>query len=1142
LVLGVMALRFPTLDTLKLALTSEGVPAEVAAAPVEGAIEVDGEVVIFQDLKAAVTKRLSAIGAEEAADTGQSRQRFPNWLALIPLVRSEPHLSDKTAVLFDVAGGEPLAEVVAEMLRLGNDRQSFRHLSDDQTPRTLLRVLGPPYYTLLRSLESDGTRSLPAFAEQQPRVWVELGYQHPLANRIQLPAGKWLLLRSPRHWELLEEGPFHDVYQAVEFQLPTTASAWNDQPLANRITVPLRLTSMAKTDSAELWVLEENAWQQIEQLVAHSDNELINRLAFAVVDPQLGQASSLSNEAVVILRVRPSKLPPPVLILQGVACRSYLNLPNLFVPVGRRLHPPLRRDAVSKLLVTDASRLFWLQPLDKSNFIPRSVPDAAFRPLSQWVDYVLAHEHEPLTAWMAAHRFDFASFVCHDESAPRTKPPKQRPDRTAEPRDAGPATVPSNQSVAAEEEPILAEIVETDDDPTAELARVAPQPSELQRRLSAVERRFLELDAPLDSAARGALWQEMAWLNGALDRRLDAALCWSHVLWEQKNAVDGERARGLADWSDHGQAGFPSPAELQELLDDPAPQRLSLTRLATQLVGQAAYLPNNAITPEQLALAARVLSQHDSALPIRLAWLAWVALARLSHHDDLALARARDRLLERLFERGLTAEHDLPGFLRAGSGADADRHRVLRERLLSLREIVAEWLPADPTRIYADLIFAYGLAQLGEAAESQRIVTWARQQLGSRDPLHRWALAAYEFRIAEAVQAARRSQLSPELLSALEGMERVERYKADRLRQHSRIIEPYERIDPYRRWHRHYADDLSKELALLFDLTDRDQLLTRLNGLLSSPPAAARSPAGRVRLLTTALELSPRLGEQFAAGVLSRVSAAWDATEDVVERALLLEKALQVAAHYDQREAVQAFVERFERALPEVVRSYLHLQTEHSPERQEKLVTIESLFQQSLRGLRKLGLRDEIGRMFGQIVSLVHAESSQTPAKPRKGARPAQRDETRAAKLLLAVAGGWFYFGQHEQARPAVEEVRQQLFHGGLPPIPKASLACAYVSAVGHASLDIALRLIQELFAQDAPSGKPNLPPISDTFTTSSHFSLTQIDIVEATVLTLVSDEFVLSPEVWRWLEEDEFLVRQRIHRDVRELVGRAAG
>jgi hypothetical protein len=155
-----------------------------------------------------------------------------------------------------------------------------------------------------------------------------------------------------------------------------------------------------------------------------------------------------------------------------------------------------------------------------------------------------------------------------------------------------------------------------------------------------------------------------------------------------------------------------------------------------------------------------------------------------------------------------------------------------------------------------------------------------------------------------------------------------------------------------------------------------------------------------------------------------------------------------------------------------------------------------------------------------------------------KSSRTAKRDPARTAKLLLTVAGGWFYFGQHEQAQPVALQARQQLFHSEMSAVQRSSLACAYLAAAAQAPLTIALPLIQELFAKDLRTQQPNLARMVDPLFTSTHFSLAQLDVVEATVLTLVSDEFVLSPETRHWLEEDEFLVRRRIHRDVREMVG----
>jgi cellulose synthase operon protein C len=43
---------------------------------------------------------------------------------------------------------------------------------------------------------------------------------------------------------------------------------------------------------------------------------------------------------------------------------------------------------------------------------------------------------------------------------------------------------------------------------------------------------------------------------------------------------------------------------------------------------------------------------------------------------------------------------------------------------------------------------------------------------------------------------------------------------------------------------------------------------------------------------------------------------------------------------------------------------------------------------------------------------------------------------------------------------------------------------------------------------------------------------------VEAAVLAVVTDDFALGPAVRRWLDDDEYRVRRRIHRDTRNLVG----
>ena len=119
--------------------------------------------------------------------------------------------------------------------------------------------------------------------------------------------------------------------------------------------------------------------------------------------------------------------------------RPFWKLPNLYLPCGSALSPPLRRDAVRKLLADDPAQVTWLYPQEAGRFTPESLPEEAFRALEDWIDYVIDHEHEPLQAWVQATHFDFDSFICTEDQPERPKPAPgekgKRPRKRDEPRD-----------------------------------------------------------------------------------------------------------------------------------------------------------------------------------------------------------------------------------------------------------------------------------------------------------------------------------------------------------------------------------------------------------------------------------------------------------------------------------------------------------------------------------------------------------------------------------------------------------------------------------------------------------------------------------------------------------------------------------
>src|SRR5262249_30427108 len=122
--------------------------------------------------------------------------------------------------------------------------------------------------------------------------------------------------------------------------------------------------------------------------------------------------------------------------------------------------------------------------------------------------------------------------------------------------------------------------------------------------------------------------------------------------------------------------------------------------------------------------------------------------------------------------------------------------------------------------------------------------------------------------------------------------------------------------------------------------------------LLEKEPKGVRE--GLPRVLKAALEQAPRIDESFATDLLGRVAATLDDLPQTKEAAPLLEKALFVAAHFEQTAYVQQFIARF--------RQLFDRQRDRGGAR-----ALALLAEQSFRGLRKLGLRQEIDHLIKQM-------------------------------------------------------------------------------------------------------------------------------------------------------------------------------
>jgi hypothetical protein len=1152
-----MIYHFPDLDTLQLAITSGIVPQDVTLAPAKGGLDDDGQVWLLPSvaLNRKSQTALRRLGVEIVRTNGELEgEEYCCWLQLLPVTRSETTVpTPQTPVLFELADADQLPVLVGEILRLGNDRQSFRWLRDEKGDRVLLRVIGPPYYSLLRALETDAQKPAPrAYIERAPRVWVEFGYTHALVEKIGLKEGRLLLMRPPRDWTFLEDAAFQDVYDVLDFQLPEGRVSWREAGLESRIRVRLRLAPASTSEAPELWVLRDNAVEQLDALVQAADDHLLDQLLFAV--------GEWGGRTSIVVTVRTSKKAPPALALQAESYHPYKRMPNLFVPHGRRLHPPLRRDAVRKLLANEPDQITWLVEQPDGSFRPESLPDGAFHPLREWVDYVLDREQQALTSWVQAARFDFESFVCKDDQRPAApKPPAPERKRAKGPEEQIEPAEPAARPGPAKTVPRAKE--------QTEFTVPAAKPNELKRRLKELEEQFKEVEGPLDAPERQALWPEMAALNAALQLPADAAICWQHALWET--------ATPNPAWARHWAhtEGTDSPGEALDRLLSSSGSEPEVRAVA------ACVLAYPEVVAPRLAQVRRFLEQHEDRLGVRAAWLAWVGFTRLSHGDVLGLARARDRILDRLLARGLRMDHDLASFLRFSGDKSSDRLRTVRTHLLDIRERAHELIGrsydvsintegssdlayfksftrpevAPLTRAYADLILAFGLARLGEESESRKLQQAAGKVLDTRDPVHGFLWQAFSYRIEQAIQRKPHGgPLPADLLERLAHLEARQegsaersppRYVIDRVRQQSLLLDPHEDIDGHRRLMiKGIRDDVERDLRMLEDVPDVSRVRREVEQFLAdeatlevAPPAPVgqkQASADDVRLyrnitrlsrLTAILPVLPRLGEALTLQALDQGLSALEplAKSLHVSEALkvvppLLERGLFLAAHYGRADRVQAFLDWFLRLFAAQIKK------EHGTVKE-----LDAVIANGFQGLRKLGLRDDISTLLHQIADLILEGQPLAVVQKRTGIHwPA------TVCTLVHIAGGWLFFGRVDDALPVLDAARELLFSGTLKYHDRNPLACAYASALSQAPVDLSLPKFMELF--------PRIERIWDVMQTRHYLSQSQLQLIEAVVLAMVSDDFVLGQNARRWLDEDEFLVRRRIHRDVREVLAHA--
>src|SRR5262245_24900173 len=126
-----MTFHFPNFDALRFALAGGAVPPDVGLAPARAGVDTDGRPWVRPDgaPSSSLQTALRRFGVRAEAIEPPEGAAVAHWPQVFPLRRdpAAPTLAEQTPVLFELHLDQ-LGGLVAEMLRLGNDRQGYRRL------------------------------------------------------------------------------------------------------------------------------------------------------------------------------------------------------------------------------------------------------------------------------------------------------------------------------------------------------------------------------------------------------------------------------------------------------------------------------------------------------------------------------------------------------------------------------------------------------------------------------------------------------------------------------------------------------------------------------------------------------------------------------------------------------------------------------------------------------------------------------------------------------------------------------------------------------------------------------------------------------------------------------------------------------
>lgn len=1071
-------------------ITAEGRPGSVIVstkldAKLGATLQARGcEIVRVRSNKASVTVTPLAEGKDSENWQAASGRDVSTLLEALRPLRAHGDPVVEEAVFWVPVESLGAQRTVERLLALGRDDVTVSEWDERGSRVLVLRAPNPPMYLLMRAREEphEGVR---AYARVEGGLWVEWGYEHPLpavAARTLAKASRAAFIDHTGKWRIAPS-PWNErsIFDAV---IPTIDAARVDLSKSDgesRFTVHLRLTYAPDT-VPELWLLDPAQFAALESFVEVSSADELARFTVARMESPRGVLYVLRE----IVRPNASRLGTRVSDL--LELRGYSRVAatdNLYLPVGRRLAPVMRRDELRKLLGLDRSQSVVVHE-DTDGIALYSLNNVDEVPLARWVEYVATDRRFALDRMMETMVFDLPGVAI--ASRPKVERERRTKDKDesaepARPPTAAPRSTKRVQPVAQE----VAQAVEVSEDE----AKLREQARELEAKISA---------GGCDDAA---MWSALAEIKVKLRQGEEAAQCFEAAMFH--GALERESTTQLATLRRKGAGAKGTPEELVDL----AVRKVLIPAEASLLgAGALELLAKGDGAFDMLAQqVVQRFSEPDLPVSRRLAWLVLSSVSKRAN-DKLGLTRSKEKLLGGMNERGLHEVYDLPGFVRfhlaldaaTGDGMEsssrADQIAALEN--LWTKAVTTQIKELDANACFVRLLFAVGFTRVGASTRARDLVAQVETEMpafdagasavGDPNPI---LFRLYMARLANMATQGSAESWEREVESIMNAVpEARRRDRAELFRKRSEWLRSGAPTEIRPSWQHKSAED-----ALKGGEADPPTLPDAIAKVFEAP---ALFDHERTDAIERALKSALRTGnEQTLGATLDAATPRLEAIAILGHRASAIGACLQAAATLGDAPAVERLLDRI-------------VLIASTPDQTLSVRDLLLAVNPGIAALRKMGAGDAASRLFDAL--------SPTAAK-------SSRD---ALRLRSSLAEGFLQLREGEKALDLLDSAMDDTLTGSLDYNGRYDAMSAALTALRRWPVSARGARCDKVF--DA------IESFGDNFTTRRFYATYKLLVLEK-LIDAVTDEVTLrSDKIRTFLEGEEQAVRRKVLADWRTL------